>query len=77
MRGGLEQDHRKETPRREDIPAVTDGAGITVVDGAEVTDADGTWVADSGSQAPPARRSISGEPTRSSLSLSPPFPSLD
>jgi len=55
----------------------TDGAGVSVVDGAEVADADGTWVADSGSQAPPARRSISGEPTRSSLSLSPPFPSLD
>jgi len=47
----------------------TDGAGVSVVDGAEVADADGTWVADSGSQAPPARRSISGEPTRSSLPL--------
>ncbi|CAD6266377.1 unnamed protein product [Miscanthus lutarioriparius] len=54
-----------------------DGAGVSVVDGAEVADADGTWVADSGSQAPPARRPISGEPPRSSLSLSPPFPSLD
>ena len=55
----------------------TNGAGVSVVDGAGVADADGTWVADSGSQAPPARRSISGEPTRSSLSLLPPFPSLD
>ena len=59
------------------LETVADGAGVSVVDGAEVVDADGTWVADSGSQAPPARRSISGEPTRSSLSLSPPFPSLD
>jgi len=47
----------------------TDGAGVLVVDRAEVADVDGTWVADSGSQAPPARRSISGEPTRSSLPL--------
>jgi len=51
------------------LETVADGAGVSVVDGAEVADADGTWVADSGSQAPPARRSISGEPTRSSLPL--------
>jgi hypothetical protein len=41
-----------------------------------LTDADVTWVEDSGSQASPARRPISGEPPRSSLPLSPPFPSL-
>jgi hypothetical protein len=60
----LEQDQGKETPRREDIPAVVDGAGITVVDGAEVADVDGAGVAARGrrrrpiSGAPPARRAL-------------------
>jgi hypothetical protein len=66
------RDQRKETSRREDIPTVADGVGITVVDEAEVTDVDGAGVAARGRR----RRLISGAPPRSSLSVSPPFPSL-